>query len=434
MRPFRLSRRAVLRGASGVAIALPWLEVMEPLKTARAAEGPARRFVAVYTPGGTVLDKWLPTGTETDFELSPILKPLEPSRHQLQVLSGLSMQQTARGESTQAGMAAWLTGCGLERADPDLAPPQVSIDQELAGRLGRPPLYQAVRWGIDSGEPQAFNCVSYRVAGSLLVPVAPEIDPVATWKRLFGAGATDVGWDKSMLDAVMARYSKLAARVGARDRRVLEQHLDRLRQMELRLATACAAPALADTSSYDPYAFDAPSPDSDAAMPVVGKLMIDMLVTALACDITRVATLQWGDGKAAFTLPWLDLPGNHIQNYYENNGGYWPEEMTKIFTWYSTQYAYLLEQMAKTPSGQGSLLDESVVFFGSHQQSPASHSKTDMPFLLAGGAKLIQGNRFRRYEGRPHNDLLAGILNSFGGEQLSYGDAPYDSVAIDLSV
>jgi hypothetical protein len=427
-----LNRRTLLRGSGGIAIALPWLEVMEPLKTARAAGSAARRFVAVYTPGGTVLDQWLPTGTETAFELSPILKPLEPCRQQLQVLSGLSMQDVAVGDQSAAGMVAWLTGCRQLRSA-DLGPPRASLDRELAARLARPVLYQAVRWGIGSGQPEAMNTVSYGAAGSELVPAAPEIDPVATWQRLFGEGSTDMGWDKSMLDAVMARYRKLAARVGSRDRRVLEQHLDHLRQMERRLAAACSAPALADTSSYDPQAFDAPSPSSDAAMPVVGKLMIDMMLVALSCDIARVATLQWGDARAAFTLPWLDLPDNQVQNFYENNGGFRPEEMTKIFTWYSTQHAYLLQQMAQTPSGQGSLLDESLVFFGSHQQSPASHSKADMPFLLAGGAQVIDGNRFRRYAGRSHNDLLAGISNLFGGDELRYGDAPADAAPIDLS-
>lgn len=431
MKPFRLNRRAVLRGAGGIAIALPWLEVMEPLKQARAAQGP-RHFVAVYTPGGTVLDNWLPSGSETEFELSPILKPLERYRDKLQVASGLAMT-SAHGEQDQAGMAAWLTGCALDRLA-DLPPPQPSIDQELALRLGKPVLYQAVRWGIGSGEPDGANIVSYRVQGAELTPVAPEIDPARTWQRLFGDGALAGSWDKSMLDAVLARYGKLAARVGSRDRRVLEQHMDHLRQMEMRLAAACAAPPLADIPGYDPHAFEGPSPTSDAAIPDVGKLMIDMMLVALSCDITRVATLQWGDSRADFTLPWLDLPGGQPQRYYENDGGFLPEEMTKIFTWYSTQHTYLLQQMATTPSGRGSLLDDSLVFFGSQVQHPATHAKTDMPFLLAGGAEVIAGNRFKRYEGRSHNDLLAGILNSFGANQLSYGDAAVDAAPIDLSV
>ena len=153
MRTRRLSRRAVLRGAGGIAIALPWLEIMGTARTARAAD-PAKRFVTVYTPGGTVIDdgagnnRWRPTGSETDFTLSPILAPLEPIRSKLLVMDGLRMA-SAVGEQHQAGIIAWLTGT-TQGADGYSGGP--SIDQVIASRLAakgysRKSIQLAVRWG-----------------------------------------------------------------------------------------------------------------------------------------------------------------------------------------------------------------------------------------------------------------------------------------------
>lgn len=423
-KPFRLSRRAVLRGAGSVAIALPWLEAMQPLPSAQAAAAPARRFVAVYTPGGTVLDAWTPSSIA---ELSPILAPLSSVRERLVVLKGLAMK-SAVGEQLQAGMIAWLTGCRQTRAG--AAIPNASLDQVLAQALGKPALYQAVRWGTrpsDAGQPSAHNTVSYGASGADFRFIQPELAPTATWERLFGKlpAGSDTAWRQSILDGVMARYAKLSARLGGADRQRLEKHLELVRSLEQNLQSHCSPPELPDVSDYVPGALE--DPTTDAAIPLVGKLMMDMLVMALACELTNVATLQWADSWAAYTLPWLDLPGGQVQNFYENNGGYDVASMTKIFTWYSTQHAYLLSQMATVDLGGHSLLDESVVFFGSQQQSPATHVKTDMPFLLAGGGGGLKQGRILDFAGQSHNDLLVSLLNLFGDPRTVFGDAEYCS-------
>ena len=123
---------------------------------------------------------------------------------------------------------------------------------------------------------------------------------------------------------------------------------------------------------------------TDAAIPKVGKYMMDMLVMALACDLTAVATFQWSDTEAKHTFPWLGLRDHH--HFYQHDGGFRPRECEQIGIWYSQQHLYLLQQMAAVDMGGHSLLDESVVFFGSELQDPPSHGKTNMPFLLAGGA------------------------------------------------
>jgi hypothetical protein len=431
MKRLQLSRRAVLRGAGSVVIALPWLEIMQPLKSSRAAEAPARRFVAVYTPGGTVLENWTSQAGSIQ-KLSPILAPLSTVTDKLTVLQGLTMK-AALGDQLQAGMIAWLTGCAQTRNGQAI--PNASLDQVLAEKLRTPVFYQAVRWATgaeDAGQPSTNNTVSYGASGSDFTLVQPSIDPKATWQRLFGALPADAEapWKKSILDSVIGRYAKLSRQLGSADRQRLERHADLLRSIEQRVNVTCVPPTLGDVSDYDPAAGPAQDPMTDAAIPEVGKLMMDMLVAALTCNLTNVATLQWADSRAAYTLPWLDLPGGYVQNWYEHNGGFDAASMTKIFTWYSTQHAYLLEQMAAVDLGASTLLDESVVFFGSQQQNPASHARDNMPFLLAGGGGGLKGGRVLSYDGKSHNDLLVSILNLFGDPRTTFGDSSYCSGAL----
>lgn len=440
MPQFRLSRRAVLRGAGGVAIALPWLELMGPARSAEAAAPPAKKFVGIYTPGGTVLDRWRPTGTETDFTLSPILQPLAAVKQHVMVVDGIDMT-CAVGEQNQAGLIALLTGSPQTGSPKDYSSGP-SIDQVLASRLSvsqrLPSLEMAVRWGTGKshGLPSPINILSFADKPNF-APIPPRLDPVLIWKELFGASAASTlrpeqVWDKSILDRVGERYARLIKRVGAADRQRLEAHLERIRAMEQELTTAmaCRAPELVDTSDYDPLtglnsgdSGQIKDVETDAAIPKVGKLMLDMLVTALACDLTSVATLMWSDTEAKHTFPWLGL--NEHLHCYMNDCGHQPEPLTTIFTWYASQHAYLIDQLAQMPSQSGTLLDETVVFIGSNLQNPATHEKKDMPFLLAGGGGGLRTNRWVQNGHRPHNDLLVSILNLFGDTRTTFGVEKY---------
>jgi len=443
MPTFRLNRRAVLRGAGSVAIALPWLEIMAS-EPARAAGAPAKRFMTVFTPGGSVLENWLPTGDENHVVLSPILKPLAPVMDRVLIPTGIDMQ-SADGEQNQAGIVAWLTGTKQNTAAGASYASGPSIDQVLAPKLSKglklPSLQVAVRWGTGKahGLPSPIDIANYADTPSF-DPIAPRLDPQDIWKALFGTSPSttpDGAWDKSILDAVLRRYTKLSQRVGAADRARLEAHLQSIRELELQASqlpgvggTVCAAPTQVDTSDYDPAsgmnsANDGSIVDaqSDAAIPKVGKFMIDMLVMALACDLTAVASLQWSDTEAKHTFPWLGL--NEHLSFYMNDGGYHPTELTTIFTWYASQHAYLLQQLGQVQSATGSLLDETLIFFGSQLQNPATHQKTNMPFLLAGNGGGLRTNRWVNYEHASHNDLLVALLNMCGDSRTSFGTPAY---------
>jgi len=440
------TRRAFLRGAGGALIALPWLELFhDPKARAQPAAARAQRFVAVYTPGGTVLNKWRPTGSETAPVLSPILAPLEPIKQKLLVIDGLDMK-SAVGEQHQAGIVALLTGTPQSSKQRNYAGGP-SIDQVLAGLSMKPrrSIEIAVRWatGKSHGLLSPINALSFENAPGWK-PIPPRLDPVQIWNDLFKAqtaapsadAASRLARKKSVLDFLDRRYASLAGRLGSEDRAKLEQHLTKIREIERTLAelpkqtNTCKAPALIDTKNYDPLTgLDSADNGSlkdtstDAEIPKVGKLMIDMLVMALACDMTSVGTLQWSDTEAKHTFPWLNLSEHH--HFYQHDGGFRPAECEKIGRWYSEMHLYLLQAMAAVDMGGHTLLDESVVFFGSELQDPPSHGKTNMPLLLAGGGGGLRGGRWLRYNNRSHNDLLVSILNLFGDARMTFGDPKY---------
>jgi hypothetical protein len=329
-----------------------------------------------------------------------------------------------------------------------------SIDQVLATKIltGMPikSLEVAIRWatGKSHGRIHAINSMNFE-DNSNFTPIAPRVDPQAIWDELFGnisgepqtnVEAIRILRKKSILDFVDRRYVALSERLGVDDRARLEDHLTKIRDIERGLvppetpSTTCVPPELIDTSDYNPKsglnsADDGSVRDTqtDAAIPKVGKFMMDMVVMALACDRTAVATLQWSDTEAKHTFPWLNLPDHH--HFYQHDGGFRPAECEKIATWYSEQHRYLIERLAAQVAGPDNqtLLDESVLLFGSEIQKPDSHATNNLPLLLAGNGGGMRTGRFLKYSAQPHNNLLVSILNLFGSPVTSFGNTRYET-------
>jgi hypothetical protein len=153
--------------------------------------------------------------------------------------------------------------------------------------------------------------------------------------------------------------------------------------------------------------------------------MMDMMVMAHACDLTAVSTFQWTDSEAKHTFPWLGLPQNH--HYYQHDGGFRPSELEKIYTWYSEQFAYLVGALRDVKIGDHSLLDETVLFWGSELQRPPTHDKSNMPFVLAGKGGGMRSGRYVKYNGDSHNGLLLSILRLFGDTRATFGDPAFNA-------
>jgi hypothetical protein len=453
VKKFRIDRRTVLRGAGTLAIGLPWLECMEDDVKAQAAPATAQRFVGVYQPGGTVMDKWRPTGSTDAPVFGTILAPLEPVKDKLVVIDGLELK-SAVGEQHQAGIIAFLTGAvqalALKYSASKAGADNASLDQVIASQIskGKKPmasLQVAMRWatGKSHGLLNPMNALNFEDT-TTNAPMPPRLEPSEIWTALFGSlepmtPAMDSALlrKKSILDFVDKRYAALAARVSASDRVKLEDHLDKIRQIENGLVettepvtSACQPPELIDTSDYNAKSGLNSSDDgskkdtqTDAAIPKVGMLMMDMLVMGLACDRTAVATLQWSDTEAKHTFPWLNLSEHH--HYYQHDGGFNAPACEKIAIWYSQMHLYLIQALAAVDMGGHSLLDESVVLFGSEISDPPTHNKQNMPFLLAGNGGGLRTGRYLKYPGGSHNDLLVSVLNLFGDTRTQFGNAKY---------
>lgn len=484
----KLDRRTVLRGAGGIAIALPWLEAMGPQETLAQASGDApKRFVSVYTPGGSVKrdggddktqNRWSPSGSGNNLTLSPILEPLESVKQKMVFLDGVGMP-SAQGEQHQAGIIALLTG--TEQGQTGQFAKGPSIDQVIASRISRgikrfASYEMAIRWatGKSHGKLHAINSLNFDDSEGAS-PIPPRLDPVHIYTELFSdvhvdpnsqaaiASAQRLARRKSVLDFVGKRYETLSTRIGQSDRIKMDLHLEKVREIERALSLTvpesamniCDPQPLPDLTGYSPQPCgndevvrcgnngvdgngmsraSAAEASADAVIPQVGKAFMDMMVMAMACDLTAVTTLQWTDTEAKHTFPWLEVDGDPLllhHHHYQHDSGFQPIHCEVIYRWYSEQHAYLLESMDSIDMGGHSLLDESVVFFGSELGHPPDHNKEDVPFMLAGGGASLPGGRHLSFEqNTSHTALLVSLLNLFGDERNQFGDPGYGSGAL----
>jgi hypothetical protein len=440
----RITRRTLLRGAGGVAIGLPFLEAM--LSPRRSHADPTLvplRLLVFYTPGGTLLDQWRPTGTETDFALSEMMAALNPYKDKLLFLDGLdlSIANIGVGHPHSRGMAGVLTGQQLLPGNFETGGGGASfadgpsVDQIIAGRIGTslrfPSLEFSAGWstaGRSAGEV-SFAADQLTMAASK-EPIPPQINPISAFNRVFGDLAGDPAEvaaanvrTQSILDAVQGQYASLSARLGSADRAKLEQHMDMIQQMERSLgrgsgSLTCPVPG-------------APVPADSADIPSKGKLMTDLLVAALACDLTRVGTMQWADSEAKFILDFapLNMPDHH--HSYQHEKGFQPDALFRIYQWYASNFAYLLGKLDSIQEGAGTMLDNTLVFAITEIQSPPDHGQTKMPFILAGNAQgKVRTGRWLQVPSQPHNNLLVTILNMFGGEDTTFGHPDYNTGAL----
>jgi len=443
-----LSRRTMLRGAGGVALGLPFLEAMRGAKSTIAAgipgqtaAGNPKRFLVFFTPNGTIPKNWVPEGEGRDFTFSRILKPLETFREKLLVIDGVDQTGTG-GDGHQNGMQGMLTGQTLnpgpyEGGGGDTAgwANGISVDQRIANVIGGDTPLKSLELSVQSGNT-ANNWNRMSLSGADL-PIAPEQSPFKAYDRLFSdfnvspdqAALAD---DRSrvVLDAVQENFRSLKAKVGVEDRKRLDEHMNTLAEIEGRLGKrpvaaldACEAPVLGaeiDVNKNDNF-------------PVVGQLHMDLLVMALACDMTRVGSLMWDRSVGNARHSWIDSAidtGHHTMSHDGDSNEDSVEKLTKINTWYAEQLAYLLQKLDAIPEGDGTMLDNTVIFWTNELAKGNSHSRNDQHYVVAGGADYFEMGRCLKfdYDNSPkHNDLLLSFVHSMGIEDESFGKADWCS-------
>lgn len=444
-----LSRRTLLRGAGGIALALPFLDAMSP-RAAHAQTAP-KRLVVFFSANGTIQDQWQPAGGETDFTMSPILAPLEAHRDDLLIMRGLNNEASYIYDPNahDTSMATMLTGdalligpSGTGRAGHvlDGTANGPSIDQEIARVIGGQTRLSSLELGVQSTttilEPMPTR-MCYRGERGNARSVPPEDDPKTVFSRLFmDAGASSDSLDdlirqrRSVLDFVVRDFERLQPRVSVADRQKLDRHLSTVREFERSLENlggnetmGCQVPGEPPTVNLDPV--DCIQDDRPARcfgdFNELGKAQMDLLVLALTCDLTRVVSLQWATAESTIFHSDLGVAGEHHLMSHDARGN--REDIIKIDTWYAEQFAYLLDALKSHTDADGtSVLGSSVVMWVNELSNGEIHDRRDLGWIIAGqGNGSIRTGRNLRVTNTTTNQLFASLMNMYGSPTESFG-------------
>lgn len=433
-----LPRRSFLRGL-GTVVALPMLDAMTPA-LARAAETAARptRLLFTYVPNGVTMADWTPTAAGRDFELTRILQPLAPYKDRMLVLSGLAHNNgkalgDGPGDHARAA-ASYLTGVHPRKTAGADIRNGVSVDQIAAQHLGSETRFASLELGCDdsrtvgncdSGYSCAYtNTLSWR---SETAPMPPETNPRLVFERLFGGA--DAGLDpavrtrrlmnrRSILDVVTTRTRELNGTLGAADRRKVDEYLSSIREIERQI----------DAAEHDwtdiPAGVEKPTGVPVAYADYV-RLMFDLQVVALQTDMTRVVTMMMGREGSMRTYPEIGVPDPHHPLTHHRNQGDWVERVSQINAFHAGLFAHFLDRLASTPEGDGTLLDHSMVVYGSGLSDGNRHTHEDLPVVVvgSGGGAFKTGRHIVYPKDTPMTNLFLTLLDRVGVRPESVGDS-----------
>jgi hypothetical protein len=447
------SRRQLLQSLALGAAAGP----LFPLLNADAQAAPRpKRLVLVFSPDGagaldynTIID-WKPTGTESQFTLHPMHAPLEPFKSKLVIPWGLTLTAGGAGEAHAYGMAGLWTGATLH--DPDAGADfdggnghrtgwgsAASIDQIVASGFGanmpyqRSPTdpnqetsYRSVALGVQCSNPTSLNRMTYKGDNA---PIHPEVSPKAAFDRLFAgvnpttapdpALARTRAQKQAIVDLVKGDLSRIRSRVGSADYQKIDAHLEGLLAIEQRLTPSTPTTSGVCTVPTSPPATNGTSA-SNANYPAQITQMMDILAASLACDVTRVATLQMSYGFSNVTHTWLGHTSAH--HSMSHDGTDRRADLQAIDTWYAKQFAYLLGKLDSVPEGTGTMLDNTLVVWG-RELGSTSHRMERWPVVVAGKAGgALRTQRFLSVDGQQHVKLLVAIGQLMGMTASSVGN------------
>lgn len=389
---------------------------------AYAGESP-RRAIFVYFPDGMRPENWHAQGTGTNFTLPPMTAPLEAVRQHCVFLSGVDM--LGAGSTHEGGVLKLLTG-----ADGRASDKAVSLDYYL----GQAFKTQTIRPHLNLNIVPVWDSAGITFDNNGL-RVAPEPNPLAAFASLFGANASNnflAQRRANVLDSSLAELNALRTKLGSVEKAKLDTHVESVRELEQKLNAntgACAA------WNFNPTGFQVtrtgfwsnPEYRDASKMGIISGLQMDIAVHALACDLTRVVTLTWGHAVNEAIIS--ESGSGQTCHQASHSGG---EDFIKIKAWYTAQLAKLIQQLASVPEGNGTLLDNTVIFVGSDLANGGWHNHADMPFIIAGGHNAgISGGRSLRFNGTAHNKILVSIaqfmglpINRFGTQDSNPGPLP----------
>jgi hypothetical protein len=434
----QIPRRTFLKGV-GTAMALPWLEAMAPSKLLAATATPKHplRMAFVYVPNGMNMADWTPSAEGSQFELPTILQPLKAHQNDLQVLSGLAHRKAdpngdGAGDHARAS-ASFLTGMQARKTAAVDIRAGVSVDQIAAGKIGNYTRLPSLELSCDKGQ-QAGACDSgYSCAyqfnlawKSATTPLPPEVNPRAVFERLFSNGIAGESQEsrvarqenhKSILDFVLEDARQLKSKLGTTDRRKLDEYMTAVREIEQRIERA---------EKFGAASTDYPKPagipgDYEQHL----RVMFDLLALAFQTDTTRISTFIIAHDGSNRSYPFIGVSDGHHDLSHHGGNLDKKKKIAAINQFHVRQFAYFLEKLKSIKEGDGTLLDNSMIVYGSGISDGNAHNHNDLPVLLAGrgGGAFKTGRHVRYAQDTPMTNLYLSMLERMGVETERLGDS-----------
>lgn len=419
MKTPNLNRRGFLRGMLHAGAALPLTSLLG--RAAWAAEGDApQRALFVFIPDGCAPELWHPSGSTTNFSLPSMTSPLESVRQHCVFLKGLNMY--SGGSTHEGGVAKLLTATG-----------DISLDVFIGQYYKDQTPHASIHLGVAANHQNSgANHISYLGSGQ---PISPEDNPLSAYERLFGppGGVADIENRRrlSILDGAMDDLNRLSNRLGQAQQQKLELHMESLREVEKRVLEADQANSGAcDQPAWNSQGWSIPEGynsyplyyNRDDQFAEVTRLQMDLAVLALGCDLTRSLSIQLSHPVSPTHLQPETGAGqrHHDSSHFNANDLSSADNFVRYKRWFNEQFAYLLRELANKPDGNGSLLDNTVVFLCSELGHSSYHDHKNMPFVLAGRGGGLQTGRFLDYtdsnngDNESHAKLLVSLANAMG--------------------
>ncbi|HEY0960887.1 MAG TPA: DUF1552 domain-containing protein [Pseudomonadales bacterium] len=411
-----LSRRHLLRSA-GAVVALPLLESMLPALARAQAAAPQSRLACMYIAHGAVMDRWTPSSEGSGFAITPTLASLEPFRERLNVISDMTLPYAYGTDASAGANHARSSQVWLTCAEPDSGPTPTSLDQLVAQHIGQDTPLPSLELSLDDG-----SSISYRTPTT---PLPMEQNPQVVFERLFGDGSTAeersarMDLKASLLDSVTGDIAALQRTLPAADRMRLDRYLEDVREIERRLQLIASSPAADLDVPAKPIGI--PSSFTEHA-----KLMADLTALAWQAEITRVTTLMVAREVTNRVYPesGINEPFHNLSHHSEVQANKDRLATLNAFHMRAT-LAYFLQKLQDTPDGDASLLDHSVVLYGSGMSNSNQHDHDPLPILLAGGAsgRLQGGRHIRAGKDTPLSNLHVALLDKLGVPLAAFGDS-----------
>ena len=427
-----LTRRTFLRG-TGAAIALPWLDAMAWGAPKEASPSPVR-MACIYFPNGVWEAGWVPKKSGADYDLPFALTPIESFKKDVLVLSNLDKRHSHSGDGHYAKTANFLTGLQITKTTgKDINVGGISIDQLCAQKLGNVTPLPSLELGIDPVISGIDSNVGYtRLYGSYIswrsptVPVAKEINPRLVYERLFGAkngkNPRQSEDDQSLLDLTLEDARSLRSKLGRDDQFKLDEYLDSIRAVEKQIE-------FASKSGDRERKGDAPTPPAHGIPKEFRdhiKLMLDLMVLAFWSDATRVITFMTANDVSGKSFSFVDgVKGGHHDMSHHSNEKDKIEQYQRINRWHVEQFAYLLGKLKAIKEGERTLLDQSMILFGSSFSDGNRHDPNNLPILLGGhgGGTVESGKHIASAKNTPLCNLYVSMLERMGTPVPRFGDS-----------